>query len=272
MTAVPPNPPHAPDQDEFEQEGEFRVKQYRIYPLTEALIIGITAFLAIFFTTYFIYLHALAAQKGEIREGLARTGAVLAQFVNGDLHETFVSPTQERTLAYRRALVPFMKTLAADPSIRFVYTGVMRDGKVYLVLDPTPPGDADGDGVDDKAHIMEYYPDAAKAMVTALKERRVATSKEPYVDEWGSFLSSYIPFYDSKGKFVGVVGIDIDATNYFKRLEPIKQATVRTMMTGFFIAFLVGALVWFMRNFSRIINSSRHSLFRDYRKLRREKK
>lgn len=255
-----------------QEKDTFQTAEYRIYPLTEAIAIGIVVVLAIFSTTYFIYHHALNAQKGEIQEGLIRTGNVLAAFVDGDIHRSFFSPDQEQTDAYKQAVQPFEKILKADPSIAFVYTGILKDGKVHFILDPTPGGDADGDGVDDKAHIMDEYTEASEDMIRALKERTTVTSKEPYVDRWGSFVSGYIPFYDSKGEFVGVLGIDIDSTNYFSRLEPIKRATIRAMVTGFFVAFLVAAAVWFMRNFSSVINKSRLSIYQEYLSLIRNRK
>jgi len=247
----------------------FETAEYHFYPLMEAVIIGLAVFLAIFSTTYFIYRHALAAQKGEIREGLVRTGKVLAAFVDGDAHKNFVSPDQEQTDAYKQALLPFQQVLKADSSIAFVYTAIMKDGKVHFILDPTPSGDSDGDGIDDKAHIMEEYTEAREDIIRALEEKIMVTSQEPYTDRWGSFVSGYIPFYDSDGRFVGVLGIDIDSTNYFARLAPIKRATIRSMVTGFFIAFLVSSAVWFMRNFSKVINRSRLAIHREYENVLR---
>jgi len=245
----------------------FETAEYRIHPLAEAIVIGAVVFLAIFSTTYFIYRHALEAQKGEIREGLVRTGKVLAAYIDGDGHRTFQSRDQETTEAYAQALRPLEQVLRADRSIRYVYTAVLKDGKVRFVLDAAPSGDADGDGVDDKAHIMEEYPEADEDMLRALRERVTVTSAEPYVDRWGSFVSGYVPFFDSRGGFVGILGIDIDSSNYFARLAPIKRATVRAMVTGFFIAFLVSAAVWFTRNFSRVINRSRLTIHREYQHL-----
>ncbi|CBL44805.1 Conserved hypothetical protein [gamma proteobacterium HdN1] len=251
------------------EKSEITVREYKIYPLTEAIIIAVTMFAAILSTTYFIYHHAISAQKGEIREGLVRTAAVLTAFIDGDMHKTFTTRSQEKSDAYKSALLPFEKTLAADPSIRFVYTAVLIDGKVHFILDPTPEGDGDGDGVDDKAHIMDEYPEASSEIIEALKGRKIVTSSEPYKDRWGSFVSGYVPIHDSKGNFVGVLGIDIDSTNYFERLAPIKRATIRAMVTGFFIAFLVGAIVWFTRNFSLVITSNRKHLFNEYMQLKR---
>lgn len=241
--------------------------EYKIYPLAEALFIGLAIFIAIFLTTFFIYVHALDAKKGEIREGLTRTGAVLAEFIDGDLHKTITSRASEDTEAYRKALIPLEKALNADPSIAFVYTGILVDNEVYFILDPTPSGDSDGDGIDDKAHVMDPYPEASEEMLMALRDQEIVTSEEPYTDRWGSFVSGFVPIYDSNNEFVGVLGIDIEAKNYFERLAPIKRATVRASVTGFFIAFLIAALVWFMRNFSREINARRLALMDDYRRV-----
>ncbi len=235
-------------------------KEYKIHPLAEALFIGICVFFAITFTTYFIYFHALNAQKGEIREGLMRTAQVVATYIDGDTHKTFKDRSQEQGEAYKRAIAPFERALTADDSIKYLYTGILIEDKVFFVLDPTPEGDSDGDGVDDKAHIMDEYSEATDDMITALKEKRVVVSKEPYQDRWGSFVSGYIPFYDSNNEFVGVLGIDIEASNYFMRLAPIKRATTRTMVVGFFIAFLIASLVWFTRRFGLVINQKRLAL------------
>lgn len=235
-------------------------REYRINPLAEALFIGCCVFFAITFTTYFIYFHALNAQKGEIREGLMRTAQVAATYIDGEAHKTFTDRSQEQTDAYKQAIKPFEKALSADDSIKYLYTGVLKGDKVYFILDPTPEGDADGDGVDDKAHIMDEYSEATDDMVTALKEQKIVVSKEPYQDRWGSFVSGYIPFYDDKQQFVGVLGIDIEASNYFMRLAPIKRATTRTVVVGFFIAFLIASLVWFTRRFGLVINRKRLKL------------
>ncbi|NHQ61099.1 chemotaxis protein [Chlorobium sp. BLA1] len=242
--------------------------EYRFYPLAEAVIIGVVAFCAIFITTWFIYYHTLNAQKGEIREGLLRSGAIGALFVDGDLHSQFISRDQEQSEPYLKALEPLSNIMQADSSIAYVYTLVMKNNKVYFVLDPTPSGDRDGNGRDDKSHIMDPYPEAGPLVLRAFREQRKVVAQEPYTDSWGSFLSAYIPVYDSRHQFVCLLGIDIRADNYFERLAPIRRATIRAMVTGFFVSFLIAALVWFMRNFSKIMNHSRHRIYEDYMRLK----
>jgi len=243
--------------------------KYRFYPLAEAIIIGVVSFCAIFLTTYFIYVHTLNAQKGEIREGLLRTAAVCASFIDGDSHREFISRDQENSAAYFKALQPLKNTLQADSTIAYVYTIVMKNDRVFFVLDPTPPGMKNHDGIETKSHIMQPYPEASPLILKALKEHISVVEQEPYSDRWGSFLSAYIPVYDSHHHFACILGIDIRADNYFARLEPIKRATIRAMVTAFFVSFLISALGWFMRNFSKIMNYSRHKIYEDYMCLKK---
>lgn len=226
-------------------------------------MVGIIVFVVISITTTVIYYSTLTAMKGEIREGLARTASVLALSVDGDLHRTFHSPAQENTPEYQKAVQPLLRTLRADSTISFVYTVVMKEGKPYFILDPTPPGDMNGDGIDEKSHIMQEYSDASPVMRHALRMRKTETEAQPYKDSWGSSISGYAPFYDTSGAYVGIVGVDVNARNYYQRLEPIRRATVRAVVTGFFTAFIVGSLVWFMRNFSKVINRSRLRIYAD---------
>jgi hypothetical protein len=266
-----PNTLGSNQQDNNADNPEWVKVEYRFYPLTEAILISVVVFFAIFITTYFIYFHTLNAQKGEIREGLLRTAAVGASFVDGDAHAQFISPNQEQSAEYAKAILPLKKILVADSTIAYVYTLVLKNDKVYFVLDPTQSGDKNGDGVDDKSHIMQEYPEASPIVVLALKKHLRIAEKEPYQDRWGSFISAYVPVYDSHGKFVCILGVDIRADNYFERLAPIRRATIRAMVTGFFVSFLIGALIWFTRNFSKIMNRSRHNIYEKYIHLKSDK-
>jgi len=239
------------------------VPDYRFRPLTEAVIAGLMIFMAITITTVFIHYYAIEALKHEIRDGLARTTAVLAANIDGDLHQTFHSPEQEHTAAYQKAIMPLRKTVQFDSSIAYAYTLVLMGDQVNFILDPTDSGDFDGDGIDDKAHIMQPFKSPTPEMIASLRNQQAITETQPYRDMWGSFISGYAPIYNSAGTCVGVVGLDIKADAYYDRLQPITRATIRALVTGFFIAFLVASSVWFLRNFSKTINSSRLKIYKE---------
>lgn len=254
-----------------EHDHDHEVKEYLFHPFREAVIVGFIVFVVISITTLLIYFNTVSAMNGEIREGLARTASVVALSIDGDLHRTFCSPEQERSPEYARAVQPLIRTLRGDSTIAFVYTVVLKDGKPYFVLDPTPPGDTNGDGIDEKSHIMQEYDDGSPVMMDALRQRKCLTEAQPYKDKWGASISGYSPFYDSSGMFVGIVGVDVKADNYNRRLEPIRRASIRAIVTGLFTAFIVSSLVWFMRNFLKVINANRLRIHADLMSERQRK-
>jgi hypothetical protein len=129
------------------------------------------------------------------------------------------------------------------------------------VLDGSPPGDADKDGVEDSSALMEVYDEPSPDMLSVFETHKAAVSKEPYKDKWGAFISAFVPLFAPDGHFVGVLGVDIAADNYFARLAPIQRAAQRAYVNGFFVAFMVGAIVWFLRKFILVINTSRLSIY-----------
>ena len=252
----------------------YEAAEYKFRPLTEALIFGGVILVSFSLVSTFIYFKAVNAQKEEIRAGLSRTASVIAQFVDGDLHKTFDSREQEDTTQYAQAIAPLAKCLKADKTIRYVYTMVQEKDAVHFILDPTPPGeDRDEDGREDKSHIMEEYDaegvDAELLSVFSMPEEGAKTTKSPYEDEWGVFMSGYAPFYDSEGEFVGIVGVDLELKEYMNRLEPIKRATIRAGSTSVFLSMVVGAMIWFMRNFAKEVNARRLAMIKHFAILER---
>ncbi len=202
---------------------------------------------------YLIYDYANKAQKGEIREGLTRVSNIISQQIDGERHKTFVSNAQRNTESYRLAIEPLKKALQADASISYIYTGILKEGKVYFILDPVPEGDNDGDGVVDHVEIMQEYTDVSDSMLTALKEKRSVISDKPYKDQWGTFISTYTPFYDRNNDFVGVLGVDITAKNYIQRLTPIRKATIYSLIISFVLSFLMGFGIYWTRKYKEKI-------------------
>lgn len=239
--------------------------EYRIRPLLEAVFTFVAVMVAVATTVYFIYARALDAQKAEIREGVLRTARMVASQIDPVLHQSFTRPEDEESEAYQRIDAMMLRFLRADPKIAYVYTAVAKDGRIHFILDPTPPP-ADPAAEDKSVRLMDPYEDANPEIQRALREQVVVVSDEPYTDQWGTFVSGYVPLLDAQGRFYAVLGMDLEVSEYFQRLEPIKRATVRAMVTGFFIAFLTAAAVWFLRNFIRVINDRRLALYREIRR------
>ena len=190
-----------------------------------------------------LYVESSDALRAEIRSNLMRTAAVGAALVDGDLHRTFTSPAQESTQAYNQALEPLRRVQRARPDISYVYTYVFTRGKVRLVLDQDRPGDSDGDGLEDRAHIMEVYPEATPPMIEAARIGTVTADEEVVTDRWGTFLSGYAPFYDRSGRVAGALGVDLRLDAYLTHRSRLRYAAAAGFGIAVALSLAIGVLI-----------------------------
>jgi signal transduction histidine kinase len=191
-----------------------------------------------------------------IKGDLMSAAMVMANQVDAAAHTTFHDPVQEKDEAYQQQIAKFTKMRpAVDPKglIKFVYTCVEQDGRIYFVLDDTPAGDANGDGIDDKAHIMEQYTDASDAVREVFKHHAPTVSAAPYTDKWGSFLSGYAPIFDSEQNMVGALGVDLAMQAYDLELSAIYRLTTISSVTAVLVAMLSA---WSMAFYHRRLKRS----------------
>lgn len=237
----------------------------RARPLLEALAVFLLVLLSVYFTVIAIYQSALDAQKQEIRQSLLRTANLVMSQIDPQLHLSFNSPELESSPDYIAQEDRLMRIRFSDPSIAYIYSVVRIDDKVRFVLDPTPPP-AEGEE-DTRVNLLQHYDDAPEDLIRAFETDQVVTSQEPYSDQWGSFVSAFVPLHDNTGKQIAIVCVDIDATEYFARLAPIKRATARAMVTAFFVAFLAASGTWFLRNFLLVLARRKNALYENLQKL-----
>lgn len=214
------------------------------YSLPSALAIVFLAFLAVVASSTILYVYTLETVESDIHEYLSGIGRAGARSIDGDLHATFTSRKQETSPEYLNEVKKLGEVLMLFPSVKYIYTCILKDGKVYFILDPTPPGMHTPQGVDEKAHIMDEYTEAEADLITALTQRKPVFNKKPYQDRWGSFVSGYIPFYNSKQEFVGVIGVDLNAQDYSNRLHKVYRTAMICIIIGFFISCSIGALLY----------------------------
>ncbi len=217
------------------------------HPVSLGILIGIGIFTTACISSSILYYRSLNALQVEVRANLIRLAQAAATVVDGDRHKTFTTPEQESTPAYMKAIDPLNKILSASTNCRYIYTCIYRDNNVYFILDPTPAGDEDGDGVDDKSHIMQPYDDPSAELLAVLQTGVAGADSQPYPDMWGTFVSGYAPFYDSENKLIGVVGIDLDAQEYINKLHDLKIAAYLGGASALVMAIMVGGFVFILR-------------------------
>jgi PAS domain S-box-containing protein len=217
------------------------------------LFILITSVLAVFSH----YKQTKQAYDDQIREQVQVLAKASAGVIDGDLHKRLISPEQEFGEEYERAVGPLRKVLNSVKEIYYVYTGVLIGGQVYFILDATPPGDSDGDGVDDHAHLMELYDEADPGMVKALVEGVPTVTADPYTDKWGTFLSGFAPIRDSSGESVGVACVDITLDQYMSRLDRLAFAVWMGLLPAVLLSGVGGAGVYWLRRSAQRLEAKR---------------
>jgi PAS domain S-box-containing protein len=219
----------------------------RIYPIREGVLIGLLVFAAGALSIGFHYHKSSQLYEQQMRDKLLVIAHTAAALVDGDLHRTIDDPEREATADYEKAVDPLRRVLRSIPEVRFLYTGVLIADQVYFILDATPLGDADGDGIEDHSFVMELYEDPDPEMVRALREGVALITSEPYTDRWGTFHSAFAPFYDSQGRLVGVVGVDMTVDEYNEQVAVIWSAALWSLLPAGLVGVGGGAGVYRLR-------------------------
>lgn len=216
-------------------------------PLLNGLLAGLVLLLAA--GAMLVNFHLTMTRKAEdsMRNSLRRAALACALTIDPEVHASLTEAAQQGSPPYEEAcdrLRQAKEAMQGPEKFHFVYTCVLRDEKVYFILDPTPAGDSDGDGVDDKSHLMDPYPEADPEMISTLKTGEVVVMKEPESDRWGTFLSGYAPISDATGKVIALVGVDMELSFYENEIHDIKLATLFAALGLLLVSTLVGYGVW----------------------------
>jgi signal transduction histidine kinase/CheY-like chemotaxis protein len=229
-----------------------RVGAHRL-PLLHGLLAGLAIWLIASLGVFYVWHEARDAQLNAVRTELLQLARVAARQVDGDLHRTLTSPSQAGSHEHLQLLAPLVEFHKATTDVIYVYTAVLKGEQIHFVLDteylyrhpedPTPPDP-----------IMKPYNTPDPALRFALTRHRAAVNREPVHEKLRSYMSAYAPFFDRRGAFAGVVGIDMWVRNLDARLTAIRRAG--------FIAFaavtllsIVGA--WVAFQFSVAVQSAR---------------
>ncbi|MFN4033430.1 MAG: hypothetical protein ACK4ME_07380, partial [Fimbriimonadales bacterium] len=184
------------------------------------------------------YRESKALFEQEFNNNLLNLARAAATVIDPEQHQTF-QVGEEQTEKYQRAIEPLAKIQATDPKIKFIYTFVRKEGKIYFVLDATPPGDHDNDGVEDKSYIGDEYSEANRYAHLVFTTGQAQVT-DIVTDRWGSFISAYVPLRDTQGKVIGAVGVDVKAQEYLNKQATLIVVYQRYLILSGALALVVG--------------------------------
>jgi signal transduction histidine kinase/ActR/RegA family two-component response regulator len=193
------------------------------------------------------YHSAQTAHLEESRSSLARTAALAATFVDGDDLDQIIREGRDDTPEWNLAVEPLRKVLTLSGDVRYAYVMRLDGDSVRFVLDASPEGDHDSDGVEDYSPIGSSYPWAAPELLEALRKGTRQVDLSLIQDPWGVFLSAYAPVRNSRGVLMGVVGVDLDASDWIQSRGRILNAFLLGLLLAATASVLAGLGTWAFR-------------------------
>ena len=191
------------------------------------LVIGIT--LATGFMQYRDNSRLLMEQKQKEVKELALAASFL---IDGDSHQGLTEKSDmdgEVFQSIRTTLQQYQKATG----VAFIYTLVENgDNSTKFVVDSDPEDPAD------LGEEYEYIPSMKKAF-----SGTASADEELLKDEWGTFLSGYAPILAKDGSVVGIVGVDMDASEIDSAKQTIIIRILMTMSVAIFLTILLAVIL-----------------------------
>ncbi len=193
--------------------------------------------------------------KDGIQEHLLSAARVLAKSVDVPSHELLRMPEQDLSIAYHEQVMRLVQAkIAVDPQrmIKFAYTCRLEGEQVRFVIDTTPEGDSDKDGVNDRAKLSEVYEQASRTLVRVLQTGLARVDDEPYTDRWGTFMSGYAPIFDENGTLVAAAGVDMSLEDYELQRSALTHLSSLSTVGVICLAYMASAwMSWYHRRLQR---------------------
>ncbi|HEY8900415.1 MAG TPA: PAS domain S-box protein, partial [Chthoniobacterales bacterium] len=216
---------------------------------------AITAALLIFFSSALcILVVEWASQKTQmelIHGDLLRYANAAAALIDGDRHREITRPEQTDSPEYRALIEPLVRMHQRAPEIAYLYTFVERDGKLFFVLDTATQAKRLAFSRELEASaVMEPF-SSESPEEDAIEAEAVRTGKNcvtgPARDEFGTFMTGLAPIFDSAGRPVGAVGVDLDIGHLNERLDRGRFAALAGLSVAAIVALAMGMVVWRIR-------------------------
>ncbi|HEY3373944.1 MAG TPA: PDC sensor domain-containing protein [Candidatus Aquicultor sp.] len=160
--------------------------------------------------SYLIYQQTYESLFNGLQNELTSTARLAGASINGDEHRQLQESGAESSPLYHNLKKRLQEVRDANPKIRYAYTMAHTNdpNKLQFIVD----AEEDPKLV---SHLGDPYD--VSGIIPQGFDGALADS-EPYTDEWGTFLSGYAPIYDSSGRAVAIIGIDMSLETVNKTL------------------------------------------------------
>jgi signal transduction histidine kinase/ActR/RegA family two-component response regulator len=212
-------------------------------PLLHGLLAGCGIMLISCLGLFYVWQSARAAQLDAVRTELKQLARVAATLVDGDRHRLLKSQAQAGSPEHLSLLAPLVKFHKAASDIIYVYTAILENQRIYYVLGTDYLFHVEGD-TEAPDLIMQPHDTLDPTLRRALERHEIAVDEEPVKEVLRSYMSAYAPFYDSHGRFVGVIGVDMWVRDFDARIGAIRRAGIAALAAVALLSVLAGFVVY----------------------------
>ena len=212
-------------------------------PLLHAMVAGSVIMVISSLGLLYMWHSAREAQLDAVRTELKQLARVAATLLDGDRHRQIRSQAQAGSPEHLGLLAPLVKFHKATSDIIYVYTAILQKNRIYFVLGTDYVYRVDGDN-ETPDPIMAPHDTLDPTLRRALEQHEVAVNEAPVKEAVRSYMSAYAPFYDSQGRFVGVVGVDMWVRDFDARIGAIRRAGIGAFAAIAMLSVLAGFVVF----------------------------
>jgi methyl-accepting chemotaxis protein len=150
-----------------------------------------------------LFLIATQRMHTDLYQHLLDVVTLTASQIDGDAHSAIVSQEDVPSSAYQKIFKQLINVKQAVSGVGYAYTmRTTQNGQVEFVVD--------FDENQAASPVNEVYADPGPVLADNIANMVEAmVEKDPYTDEWGTWISGYAPIHDSKGNITGVLGVDV---------------------------------------------------------------
>jgi signal transduction histidine kinase/CheY-like chemotaxis protein len=212
-------------------------------PLLHGTLAGCVVMVISSLGLFYLWHSAREAQLDAVRTELVQLARVAATLVDGDRHLLLKSQAQAGGPEHLALLTPLVRFHKATSDIIYVYTAVLDKNRIYYVLGTDYLYRVEGDNITPDP-IMTPHDTLDPTLRRALERQEVAVNDEPVKEAIRSYMSAYAPFYDSRGRFVGVTGVDMWVRDFDARIGGIRRAGMGAFAAVAVLSLLTGTVVF----------------------------
>jgi methyl-accepting chemotaxis protein len=188
----------------------------------------------------FLYQQARTQVLNQMKSAVLSIGETAASQIDGDLLDTLQTPADMEKEGYTSIERQLREMRDAnrrpDLHVKFLYT--MRanpsGGAPVFIVDAEEPGP-------DKSKLGDPYESKNPGFV--FTQDVPIVEKDFICDEWGLWLTASVPVRNKAGQSVGVVGVDVVATDVVENLNRLLYLGLATMAATTLLAFFIGQVL-----------------------------